>query len=236
MVPKKQFFLMFIIVMIALLGFIPQAHAEQVNNSVKDCLEQPDTCGEQQDSTQNETNTGKSSDISTNPKGTNTDQNTVGLTIWDFVKMIVATVFVVALLYFVLKFVNKKSHMFKTSHLMENLGGVPLGSNRSLQVIKVGNHLLIIGVGENIQLLKEIGEGQEYEQILSEYNKKLDQLVKPNDLIANVMRKVNEYKSNDRGKPNPPFQTLLKQQLDDLRKGRKKIYEEVEKSEGTDKK
>ena len=41
-------------------------------------------------------------------KGTENATSSVGLTFWDFVKMIFATVFVVGLLYFVLKFVNKK--------------------------------------------------------------------------------------------------------------------------------
>ena len=59
---------------------------------------------------------------------------------------------------------------------MENLGGNALGANRSVQVIKVGNRLLIVGVGENIQLLKEIEDGQEYEQIISEYNNQINQM------------------------------------------------------------
>ena len=45
--------------------------------------------------------------------------------------------------------------------------GTTLGANRSVQLIKIGNQLLIVGVGENIQLLKEIDDEQEYEQIIS---------------------------------------------------------------------
>ena len=89
--------------------------------------------------------------------------------------MIFATVFVVGLLYFVLKFVNKKGRLFKRTQLIENLGGTTLGANRSVQLIKVGNRLFIVGVGENIQLLKEIEEEQEYEQIISEYNNQINQ-------------------------------------------------------------
>ena len=56
-------------------------------------------------------------------KGSETATSSVGLTLWDFVKMIFATVFVVGLLYFVLKFVNKKGRLFKSTQLIENLGG-----------------------------------------------------------------------------------------------------------------
>ena len=91
--------------------------------------------------------------------------------------MIFATMFVVGLLYSVLKFVNKKIDLFKSTHLIENLGGTMLGANRSVQLIKIGNRLLLVGVGENIQLLKEIENEQECEQIILEYNNQINQLV-----------------------------------------------------------
>ena len=84
-----------------------------------------DACGEQSiNSSQTDKNEDK--DAVTN-KGTENATSSVGLTIWDFVKMIFATVFVVGLLYFVLKFVNKKGRLFKSTQLIENLGGTALG-------------------------------------------------------------------------------------------------------------
>lgn len=233
MLQKKQFcFIGIILISLALFGFHSQVYAEQVNESVKDCLEQPDSCGEKQEKAQTE-NAVK--DTVTN------DSMKVGLTAWDFVKMILATIFVVALLYFVLKFVNKKGNLFKSSQIVENLGGATLGSNRSVQVIKVGNRLLVLGVGENIQLLTEIADGQEYEKILLNYNSKLDQLAQPSDIVARVIKKVKGSKKSESAGNNggsghhSHFQALLQSQLDDLSKGRKKIYEEMEKKKDTDK-
>jgi len=220
--------------MFALLGFQSQAHAEQLNNSVKDCLEQPDSCKEQQNSTQTNTTNDETETETKSESKEKTASSSVGLTIWDFVKMIFATIFVVALLYFVLKFVNKKSSLFKSTQLIENLGGTTLGANRSVQVIKVGNRLLIVGVGENIQLLKEIDERQEYEQIISEYNNKINQLAGPNDIVTKIMKRVKE-RTLQKGEGNPQFQTLLKKQLDELSKGRKKLYDDLEKRKGPDK-
>ena len=42
-------------------------------------------------------------------------------------------------------------------------------------------------------------------------------------------------KESQKDERNPPFQTLLKKQLDDLSKGRKQLYEDLEKKKGPDK-
>src|SRR3954469_17573158 len=232
MLQKKQFCFIGLLLMLALFGFQTETFAEQVNQSVKDCLEKPDACGEPQASKSEEVTT---EEIETNPE-IETASSTVGLTIWDFIKMIGATIFVVSLLYFVLKLVHKKGSLYKRSQLIENLGGTTLGANRSVQVIKVGQRLLVVGVGENIQLLKEIGDGQEYEQIISAYNNKMDQLVQPNDIVTKVMKKVKESTIDRKSEKNSPtFQTLLNKQLNELSIGRKKLYDEMEKEKGPDK-
>ena len=148
--------------------------------------------------------------------------------------MIFATVLLSALLYFVLKFVNKKGRLFKSTQLIENLGGTTLGANRSVQLIKIGNRLFIVGVGENIQLLKEIDDEQEYEQIILEYNNQINQMASPNDMITKILKRVKE-KGNQKDEEKPPFQALLKKQLDDLSKGRKQLYDDLEKKKGPDK-
>jgi flagellar protein FliO/FliZ len=212
--------------MMALLGFQSQAYAEQVN-SVKDCLEQPDQCSDKP-ATENNKSTASPNDNSTKES----EVATVGITFWDVMKMLISTAFVIALLYFVLKFVNKKGSMSKNSRLIENLGGTGLGGNRSVQIIKVGNRLLVVGVGENIQLIKEIDDEQEYNQIVTDYNQKMEQLVQPSDIVTKVMKKAKAIKTT---KSETPFQSMLEKQLDEFTKGRKKLYDEIEKK-GTEKK
>nr|WP_295970434.1 flagellar biosynthetic protein FliO [uncultured Bacillus sp.] len=233
--PKILFYFIGWVFLFVLPSYSSHVYAEQVNNTVKDCIEQPSSCGEKQASSQGgEERTDNQSSNQANPAAVSKNTTKVGLTIWDFIKMILATIFVVALLYLVLKFMNKKSTMLKNSQLMDNLGGVPLGANRSVQMIRIGKRLFIVGVGENVQLLKEIEDVEEYNQILSEYNQKLDQLVQPNELMAKIKKKVLKHQNHKESAPL--FQSMLQQQLNELAKERKKIYEEVGKSEGTDKK
>ncbi|MDZ5473470.1 flagellar biosynthetic protein FliO [Bacillus sp. 31A1R] len=202
---------------IALIGSISGASAEQLN-SVKDCYEQPEKCGDTKLSPQTDEKQVKSE-----------TSNSVGLNAWDFFKMIFATFFVIALLYFILKFINKKSRSFKSSQLVENLGGTTLGANRSVQIVKVGKRVLVLGVGENIQLLKEIDDEEETSQIISDYNSKIEQLVQPSDIVTKVIQRTKNMNLEKKQTENNSFTSMLKGQLEEISKGRKKLFDEMEK-------
>ncbi|WP_396654864.1 flagellar biosynthetic protein FliO [Mesobacillus jeotgali] len=195
----------------ALFSPIGLASAEQLNKSVQDCMKNPESCDEgQADKTTKQSDDTKSQ---------------VGVGFLDFLRMILATAFVAALIYFLLKFINKKSIMYKSSQLVENLGGTSLGANRSVQIVKAGNKLLIVGVGENIQLLKEIDDPEEYSQVIQEYNNKMDQLVQPSDIVTRLLKRAKKDGGNQRSE----FSALLKNQLNDMASGRKKMLEEIQK-------
>ncbi len=219
----KRTFLLLLLIFVALLRFNGIAFAEQLDNSVKSCIEQPETCDDNQAT--DDTKIDKvESKLDSSEAG-----NQVGLNAWDFVKMILATVFVIALLYFLLKYMNKKSKSFKNTQLVENLGGTALGTNRSIQLIKVGNQILVVGVGENIQLLKEINDREEYNQIITDHNNKMDHLIQPSDIVTKVLQRTKTAKTNHTLGNKKEFKTVLKQQLEDITNDRKKIYDEMEK-------
>lgn len=83
--------------------------------------------------------------------------------------MIGALLFVIFLIYALVKFMNKRNRLLKPFQYVENIGGTSLGQNKSVQLIKVGNRVLVVGVGDNIQLLKEIDDEREYKEILTQH-------------------------------------------------------------------
>ncbi len=220
----KLFFKVLLLVLIALLGSNQGAFAEQFN-SIKDCLEDESKCSEDQ-----------LKDVENNEE-TTTDNNentsTVGLTFWDFLKMIFATIFVIALLYAVLKFINKRSRSFSSNQLVENLGGTALGTNRSIQIVKIGNRVIVVGVGEDVKLLKEIDDEEEARQIIEDYNNRMDQLVQPSDIVTKLIERTRNIKQGT-SREEASFSSTLKAQLEELSKGRKKVFDEMEKK-GSDK-
>jgi flagellar protein FliO/FliZ len=186
-------------------------YAESNSKSVKECMEHPEKCKEEVGNEKNELE--KSETI-----------NSETVTTWDFFKMIFSFIFVIALLYLLLRFINKRSRLFQKYRYLENLGGTSLGTNRSIQLVKVGNRILVVGVGDSIQLLKEIDDEEEIKEILEEHNARLDQLLHSNEWLKKWISNKNSEQQSDQ-----PFASIFKQQLQEFAKGRKKLLEEIEK-------
>lgn len=160
----------------------------------------------------------------------------VGLSIWDFIKALMAFLFVIGLLLFLLKFISKKSRTYSKTKTIDNLGGISLGNQKSIQLVKVGERILIVGVGENIQLLKEIEEEEEYNQIIESFNASMDQLATPSDIVTKVMNltksKIDHKKSEN--ETDTSFKNMLNIQLNEMKLSRQKTLDEI-KQKGTDK-
>lgn len=225
------------LLIIVLLGFGNQAYAEQIDKSVYDnILQNQSEKNKAEDDTKKDMKTEQNSKNDNQTKEqsdllleeTNSDESrSLGVTIWDFVKMIFATIFVVFLIYFILRFINKRNHGYKNSQIIENIGGTALGANRSIQLIKVGKRLLIVGVGDSIQLIKEIEDEQEYKEILEEYNRKLDQLVQPSDIVTKVKNVISS--SHSAPKTKESFSIRLSKELERISSERKEKMDVLEK-------
>ncbi|RLQ95733.1 flagellar biosynthetic protein FliO [Falsibacillus albus] len=207
----------FLIVFFVLHVEITTAHADGLNGeeTVKDCIKQKNC----QDGSAAPEKSG-ASDPSSKPF----------ISAWDIIKMIFALLFVLALLYGLLKFINKRSRSYQHSRLIENLGGTPLGGNRSIQLVKVNNRILILGVGENIQLLKDIDNQDEFSEILNHFKDDTESQIQPVDFLSKLLNGKDKKKDAVQT-PNSSFKKMLTDQLQDFKGGRKKIMNELEKKE-----
>jgi flagellar protein FliO/FliZ len=84
---------------------------------------------------------------------------------FDAVKMIGQVMFflilIIALFFVLIKFLAKKNQYSPFGRSIRSLGGVPLGTNKSIQIVEIGHSLYVVGVGENIQLLQKIDDPEE---------------------------------------------------------------------------
>ncbi|MBS4193995.1 flagellar biosynthetic protein FliO [Lederbergia citri] len=214
----KQVFMVFSIMFLLLIQAdrtIVFAENNPLGGNVEDCY--PDKCGDEKDKIQVLDNAEK-------PKS-------LGIGISEFLKMIFALIFVIAILYFLLKFINKRSQSYQQNRLVQNLGGTPLGGNRSIQIVKVGNRLLILGVGEDVQLLKEITDEQEYENYIKQYDEQLEQSLQPVDMVTKWIKRVNNSTKETNGSSQQPFHMHLKTQLDEIKKERKQTMNKLDHKE-----
>ncbi|WLR52349.1 flagellar biosynthetic protein FliO [Bacillus tianshenii] len=145
----------------------------------------------------------------------------------DLVKLFFALFFVVALIYLLLRLVNQKNKVFGNAKALENVGGISLGNNRSIQIVRLGERILVVGVGETITLIKEIESEEEVAEIIEAQHKALS--LQPNtDLFA---RLLNRPTKESQSKHKDQFKNQLKEQLDEMAKGRKEIYDSIKDEE-----
>ncbi|SEB47038.1 flagellar biosynthetic protein FliO [Paenibacillus sp. GP183] len=84
---------------------------------------------------------------------------------FDTIKMIGQVMFflilIIALFFVLIRFLAKKNQYSPFGRSIRSLGGVPLGTNKSIQIVEIGHSLFVVGVGENIQMLEKIDDPEE---------------------------------------------------------------------------
>ncbi len=152
------------------------------------------------------------------------EQKPPSVSFFDFIKMIFALLFVLALLYGALKLINSRNKL-DSGRSVENIGGTNLGNNKSLQLVKVGNSVLVVGVGDSINLLKEITDEQEREQLIQSYRERSENMTINSDKLTGLVEK---FKGMQKTKSQSSFSSLLQDQLGQLSKDRKKKLTEMD--------
>jgi len=86
---------------------------------------------------------------------------------WSIIKVIIILIVMVGGFYYFLRFVTKKAGVeILGEDVINILSIVPVGQNKYLQVVEVGEKMLLIGVGDsNINLITEITDKDERDRI-----------------------------------------------------------------------
>ncbi|WP_232735743.1 flagellar biosynthetic protein FliO [Alteribacter populi] len=146
---------------------------------------------------------------------------------WMIVQMFLALAFVIALIYGILKLVNKRSQSMRNHSTIRSIGGVNLGPNRSVQLVKVGNRLLVVGVGETIQLLKEVTDPAEIEQMLEEHRPQ-ESFEAPINKAGEWIKRSLQLKSNSQ---DSSFSALLDERMKGVKASHDKVHSAVKEKE-----
>ncbi|MEH7273605.1 flagellar biosynthetic protein FliO [Neobacillus vireti] len=94
-------------------------------------------------------------------------------------KFIGSFLLILLFLFIVLKYLSKKTKMYAGGGPFHALGGHSLGNNRSLQMVMVGDTLYLLGVGEDVNLIRAIPPGEEQKRMLqSVAEKPIDTITK----------------------------------------------------------
>ena len=207
---KKKVFVVIIILILSMTIDIPKGYA--ADSSVKDWLEEKEV---------NDSKPSKKKD-SSDTITTEMEKDSLAISI---VKTIVLLGLILFLIYFLLKLLNKKNRLFQQSKTLENLGGISLGQNKSIQVIRVGEKMYLIGVGDNVELLQEVSDEVTIKALLDNDNQQ--QKISQTNLFSLFMMKRNKRahtKDQDKG----DFSRLFQKELNQMKENRKTIRDQYE--------
>ncbi|WP_281657996.1 flagellar biosynthetic protein FliO [Halobacillus sp. Cin3] len=178
--------------------------------SVNECLSNPELEG----------CPGADADMDPSEPAAGTAQDQPSL-LWNFMKLGLALVFVVALIYGLLKLFNRKNQWVNQSRTMENLGGMSLGPNRSIQAVRVGEQVFLLGVGDTVELITEITD----QDTKASFQKKDQGPSIPTASVQNLLRKLPGHQESKKDTSTFQFQQLFETQLNDMKQKQKKAVE-----------
>lgn len=81
-------------------------------------------------------------------------------------KVILFLLLIILLFFLLIRFLARKNKFSMFGRSIRSLGGVPLGQNKSIQIVEIGRSLYVVGVGENIQLLEKINHPDEVAELI----------------------------------------------------------------------
>ncbi|MEK4424439.1 flagellar biosynthetic protein FliO [Solibacillus sp. FSL K6-1523] len=174
-----------------------------------DCMENPKSC--QEDNT---------SDDETEA----TDSSSVSMGFWEYIKILIALVFVLGLLLFVLKFLNKRNLSYQQNSVIRNIGGLSVGPQKSVQLVQISNKVYVLGIGEDIHLIKEISAPEDVEQLLAQYgDNQLNGSATP--YIVELFKKFSKKNQPTNVTESPKFNEMFNERIDKIKQERSEELE-----------
>ncbi|GIO26163.1 flagellar biosynthetic protein FliO [Ornithinibacillus bavariensis] len=164
-------------------------------------------------------NEGKTTETKNAQKNDSEDTGT-GELVFNLVKMVFALFLILVLIYILLKFLNKRNKLLNQVKALENLGGISVGPSKSIQIVRVGSKLFLVGVGEDVQLLEEIEDEQLKAEILNSYEQQSS--MKPGNIITSFQQKLTKQERPSK-ESSGDFQQLFSSELEKLKLNRKKL-------------
>jgi flagellar protein FliO/FliZ len=89
---------------------------------------------------------------------------------WDLIQVLLVLGLVIALILFVLRFIGKRNRGWWMNRSLRSLGGLAVGTNKSMQIVEWNGRIYVLGVGENVTLLEAITDPEQVAALLAEHD------------------------------------------------------------------
>jgi flagellar protein FliO/FliZ len=151
-----------------------------------------------------------------------------GSMLFDLIKMFFALVLVLALIYVLLKFLNKRNKLFTKVRALESLGGVSVGQNKSVQIVRLGDRFYLLGVGDNVELLQEITDENVKADLIRQDEA---QQQGTGGILADLFQSKGKSTTSTMKSDGPDFKDLFSGELKKLKNNRNKLIQQQKQKE-----
>lgn len=161
----------------------------------------------------------------TNAGGVQTDSGAVFLMM---VKVLFFLILIIGFFLLIIKFLSKKKLSWMQGRAVKSLGGVPLGPNKSVQIVEIGRSIYVIGVGDNVNLIQRIDDPEEVAiitaSLTSDSTGSGQGMQKLGELIGGWTKRKQEPVRED--EMTASFQDVFQAKMKNM-SGRKKMIEDL---------
>jgi len=223
-VKKKLFIALCFIIIMSLFEFTTASQAK--TPYVGDCFgdDVGPECLEEEDS--KDIDEDKTDDDTTPP--VLAGQNQTGSLVFDIIKTVFALLLILALIYILIKFLGKRNKLFNQVKALENLGGISVGQNKSIQIVRIGEKVFIVGVGDNVELLQEIDDEDLIHDLL---HSDVQGDFQVNHLVRSIFKQKTDKNDRLNEEPQQKFKSLFSNELEKLKENRLTIKNQQKKKE-----
>lgn len=145
---------------------------------------------------------------------------------WDLIWVLFVLGIIVGLIVLSLRFIGKRNRGWWMNRSLRSLGGLTLGTNKSLQIVEWNGRIYVLGVGNDVTLLDAITDTESVASLLAEHDS--EEMAKGNSLPA-WLRKWS-VRNNAQGEPgadsaaNPnSFEKTLENRLREMTERRQRV-------------
>lgn len=156
------------------------------------------------------------------------ETRSTGSIVFGVIKTLFALLLILALIYVLIKFLSKRNKLFNQVKALENLGGISVGQNKSIQIVRIGDKVFMVGVGDNVELLQEIDDEDLIKDLL--HNDKQGDF-QVNHLVQSIFKPKSNKSDELTDEPHHKFRNLFSNELEKLKENRSKVKNQQKKKE-----
>lgn len=140
-------------------------------------------------------------------------------------KVIFYLIVIIGIFIVIVKFLAQKNAGIASGKSLGSMGGVPLGTGKSIQIVKIGKSLYVVGVGDDVQLLEKIEDADEVALISDQLLRRSDTGGKGLNSITSWIRGLRESRKVEEEEMDNSFQELFLSKMSNISDRKKRVAE-----------